>query len=212
MHQFTLYRTEVLKMTKAVLVPLSVPTAPGMNSSYCTEAYGMLAGMTLLEGHLRVSNVKFTKMRTVLSYSNNEALVKIVNKLHRQQLTVRNYYTPDIDLELQILDMLKKLETHNILIIVQHICGHQDKHTVFSKVTCPAQLNVADELATSTIPSMPVQTYYEFPTNCVNLRINGSTITSNTTHFLRKASLSQQLRAYLTDNFQWSCTIPDLIW
>lgn len=78
------------------------PAAPGMNSSYRTEAYEMLAWLTMLEGLLATSKVILPELRTIHVYSDNEALVQVITKHSRQQLTVKNYYTPDIDLELQI--------------------------------------------------------------------------------------------------------------
>jgi hypothetical protein len=89
----------------------------------------MLAGLSMFEGMLNVGKIEFSEQRIVYAYSDNEALVKVLNKHRRQQLTVKDHYSPDIDIELQLLDTFKKINDMNIIVILQHVYGHQDKKT-----------------------------------------------------------------------------------
>lgn len=79
----------------------------------------------------------------------------------------------------------------NVLVILQHVYGHQDKKTAFKLLSRPSQLNVhADELVGRTA-ELEIPEYQEFDANKMSLVLNGYTISSKATLQLREASLSQ---------------------
>lgn len=74
-------------------------------------------------------------------HCDNKALVDNVNQHMRHQLTLKEYYKGNSDVELQLLQEIHELQTMNINMRLWHIKGHQDKYNV-ENLSFPAQMNV----------------------------------------------------------------------
>jgi hypothetical protein len=91
--------------------------------------------------------------------------------------------------------------------------GHPDKKVVYEDLSRPAQLNVdADHHATNYLRYGANYIYSEFPTNPISLYINEIIITRSHKSCMRSPSTSPNLRVYMICKFQWTPSIPDLIW
>lgn len=124
------------------------PDAPELHSSFRSEAYGILAALTLLRCIQDRWYIKFNDGHNFLVYCDNESLIKRITKHRRHKLTVKEYYLPDIDVEMQILHALQNFQENDIQITFYHIKGHQDRNTPIDKLSFAATLNIqADHLA-----------------------------------------------------------------
>jgi hypothetical protein len=128
------------------------PYSPEMDTSFRTESYGILSGLLLLEGVILTSKAESRQYRKIKMYCDNKSLVDVLNKHRKQQLTMKDYYKADVDVEIQILLQIAIFEALGISISITHVKGHQDKHVPSHKLPRPAQLNIiADEMATKAL-------------------------------------------------------------
>jgi hypothetical protein len=72
-------------------------------SSYMSEAYGMLAGITTLNQVMKTLDVSISKGKTILLFCDSKTLVKQIKNRLMNRITVNQHCDADIDLELQIL-------------------------------------------------------------------------------------------------------------
>jgi hypothetical protein len=168
--------------------------------------------LILLEGIIATNDEEQEEFCKIKMYCDNKALVGVINKHRKQNLTMKEYYKADVDIELQILSQLLKLEAAGVSISIHHVKGHQDKTIPFHKLSRPAQLNtIADKMATNALQD-PAPKYSEFPATSVYVTINYTYTTSNIAKTWRKAHLSQDLRQYLIKKYKWKPNVPDHIW
>lgn len=67
------------------------PDAPEIHSSYRSETYGLLAGITLLVGIIQRRNLKFEGQLSVEIHCDNKSLVDNINRHQKHQMTLKDY-------------------------------------------------------------------------------------------------------------------------
>jgi hypothetical protein len=190
----------------------ATPMVGDLNTSYRTEAYGMLSGLTMLDNTLKQSNCTIQETRIIMVYSDSESLVKTIVRYQHNLRTIKSYYGPDVDVISQIIQIIAALSLKHIQVVIEHVKGHQDNTASTIPLSRPASLNVeADRLAGLHL-ELPIPDYYDFDANPVTLRVNGDVITSKYKYILRNCYLTQGLREYMVHKYDWSQDIPDKIW
>lgn len=183
------------------------------NSSFRSEAYGMLCACVTLYEIVKYISVPVPPDKMLSIFTDNQGLVQRLQHEFTGCPPISLMRASDIDLELQIRVELQKLRDVGFTPSIAHIKGHQDDTIPYQLLSRPAQLNViADELATEAYIPLPSTKYFEFPANRANLVINGAPITSKITEQLRLSSRRTDIIPYMVTKFKWAPHIPDLIW
>jgi hypothetical protein len=90
-------------------------------SSYRSEAYGMLAGLRTLQNFLTMHYISLPKRKTISIFCDIKSLVKRINECRRTRITVNQHCYADVDLELQILDEIKNLTSAEHIVSINHV-------------------------------------------------------------------------------------------
>lgn len=161
-------------------------------TSFRSEAYGMLAGMTFLHLFLQSHQVAVPALCTIYAYCDNLALVKVIQQIIDGVHFPRMYLKPESDIILQIRSEIIALRSLNISISLDHVKGHQDDCTSYYSLPRPAQLNIdADKYATNYMTHQgPQYIYSHLPANNVVIYVNDVVITRDLKHPIRQASRS----------------------
>jgi ribonuclease HI len=182
-------------------------------SSYRSELYAMLAGVLTLQavsneyGELSGNHVK------VHLLSDNKALVRKISNRLKNRRTTNQHRDSDVDLELQLMHEILKLQSQNITIKVAFVRSHQELRKVKSALSHVESLNVlADSLTKAARKFKRPTTYISLPKNPIELTINNKNINSYYAHRSKKAFHSIQLREYLQIKHAWSNRTIDNIW
>jgi hypothetical protein len=189
-----------------------VPGIDRLFTPYRSEAYSLLAALVLLRRCSQFHKLRNNQHKCVEIYCDNISLIRRVQDLHQVSTKIGYYNSSDIDLELQIQQELKDLDTQNFDIHVLYIKGHQDTNAEQSPPIA-AQLNIiADELAHTAFHAQQKATYFDFPANLVNLVINSEEITAKVKTCIRTASTSHDLHVHMMRVFGWDKKTLDTIW
>jgi hypothetical protein len=189
------------------------PGNPSQLTSFRSEAYGMLAGIAFLHEYMENYNVIFDQPRIIHLFCDNMALVTWLQRLLQQETHARMFIKSESDVLLQIYHEIQACRQLLLQFQIEHVYGHQDDNTPYQELSRPAQLNVdADSYASNFLQQGKQGSYIPFPSNPIDLYVNGQIITRNHKTHIRHAALSQNLREYLIKKFKWSTNIPDLIW
>jgi hypothetical protein len=94
-------------------------------SSYRSEAYGLLAGIKTLKYPINALGVNIPRGKTIIMFCDNNCLVRRTNKRRTTRITVNQHCYADIDLELQIMSELRNLQEMDVAIIIRHVQGHK---------------------------------------------------------------------------------------
>jgi hypothetical protein len=183
------------------------------NSSFRSEAYGMLSACTLLNEIVKYLSLHIPADKPLSIFTDNLGLVNRIRKHRTGPLPISLMQAPDVDLELQIREELHHLSNVGFTSSVNHVLGHQDADRPFHRLSRPAQLNmIADELATDAYIPTPSTEYYAMPAVKAHLSIAGIPITSKIALQLRVAARSPDLLEYMQIKFNWATTTSDNIW
>jgi hypothetical protein len=117
-----------------------------------------------------------------------------------------------VDIEIQLLHELKKLDGMNCITTFEHVKGHQDAETNRTLTTIEA-LNVeADELTHVARKLPDIKEYHKFPTNQINLKINNQYINSHYPKMVNLAFHSMALREYYISKYGWTAKTINSLW
>lgn len=170
------------------------PDAPETHSSYRSESYGLLSGISLIIGMIQSKIMEIRGTIQLEIHCDNKALVDNVNRHMKHQLTLKEYYKGNADVELQLLQQIQVLQTINVNMKLWHIKGHQDKHNKVANLSFPAQMNVTADRWANKAEQFKAPLHYKFPANSIQIAINKQVITSDHSRIWREATLSQDLR------------------
>lgn len=96
----------------------------------------------LLEGLSIIKTGNWTGGENMELFRDNKALVDAINRHQKHTLTIKEYNSPNSDVELQILHQAMFLQSQKINVKFTHIRGHQDENTPRGRLLLPAQLNI----------------------------------------------------------------------
>jgi ribonuclease HI len=180
-------------------------------SSYRSEAYGMLAGIISLNQAMETTEAHLKKGKTFVLYCDNKTLVKRVNDRLTNRIKVNQHCDADIDLELQILSEIRKLPP-DFLISIRHVKGYKLKKKN-NELSSETQMHImADNLSKQARQCRPQMKYYKFPANAVNLVVKNQTINANVPKASTIAYHSMVLHEYLQEKYKWSNYDIGKIW
>jgi ribonuclease HI len=185
------------------------------NSHRC-EALGILATLILIEtidSYTRMKKLLETYPYKIRLLCDNESVVKTINKIKNNKLTLKQQYSANIDVLRAIKIKIKTLEQRNCQVLISHIKGHQDKNK--SKLNNDEKMNVkADELATLGLIKKKLDQSESMllPADRCQLFINNKKVCSNYTRLLRENYHSRNMYQYLQEKYNWSDRIIDNIW
>jgi hypothetical protein len=183
---------------------------PHLMESLRTKSVGMLLMTLFLLHYSKYHNIKVTD-NNLCHYCDNSTVVGRMQWFQERDINTPNsHLSPDNDVQSQIEATMQELQTTFPL---QRVKGHQ-KPKEGKDLTWEAKLNnKADDLAnearneTSNEPNI----FYQYPASKVMLYINGTPITQNLAKEIRNAWMTQDLREYMTEHFEWANTTSDTI-
>jgi hypothetical protein len=76
---------------------------PFYESSFRSEAYGMLAGLKTFKYASNEINLQLSRGRTIIILCDNKSVIKRINERCTTRITINQHYYADVDIELQIL-------------------------------------------------------------------------------------------------------------
>jgi hypothetical protein len=119
----------------------------GITSFRC-EAYGMLTSFVFIRNLCQYFKVK-GKNRSIQYYCDGYSLLQRISTNRYKHLKNKDLLKDDLDLELQILSEIRRLETMGFHLTISFVRGHQ----AITPESSPQQIfnHVADELATTTL-------------------------------------------------------------
>lgn len=139
----------------------ATPLVGQLNTSFRTEAYGMLSGLTMLLRIIKEHKITIHTMRVVTVFSDSESLITSIVKFRRNHMTIKSYYGPDVDVIVQILALTSQLSDLNIHLLWEHVKGHQDGVVSTVPLTREAVLNIEADRLAGLHMDLPVPPYYE---------------------------------------------------
>jgi hypothetical protein len=182
-------------------------------SSYRSELYAMLAGVLTLQavsteyGALSCNNI------TVHLITDNKALVRKINNRLRNKRTTNQHRDSDVDLELQLMHEISRLQSMKIIIKVALVRSHQELRKLKSELSHVEFLNVlADSLTKEARKLKRKNIYNSLPNNPIDFTINNKTINSYYALRSKKAYHSIRLREFLQAKYAWSNHTIENIW
>ncbi len=192
-----------------VLARCSGP-APGHESSFRSEGYGMLSAARFLQ-HL-FEYCHETRAGPFQFITDNQGLIRrVMTSLAYDSPYPNSTLDADWDVVNEIVTTLQKMPIQHSF---QHVKGHQDDKTEYADLPLNAKLNVdADAEAgeyrynyPESRPRVP-----RLPSNPAQLHIRGITVSSHYRTEIEKASSLHQLRAYIQEKNKWTQTEMDYL-
>jgi hypothetical protein len=189
-----------------------IPSMYGLLTSYRSECSGILGTLQftqLLHDYAVTNNLHMNETITIIC--DNKSTVKTVINMLRFKITLKQYYSLDIDILLEIIQIINNLKSNNIKIILEHIESHQDRTT--NELSYKAVLNIdADRLATKGL-TLSETNYKMYSSSKAMLYIDNKPVTANHRQNLRDAYHSIQLNEYFWKKYQWSeLDVKDIWW
>jgi hypothetical protein len=182
-------------------------------SSYRSELYSMLAGILTLQAASKEYGELSSNNIIVHLLSDNKALVRKINNRLKNKRTTNQHRDSDVDLELQLMHEINKMQAINIHIKVEFVRSHQELRKSKSDLSHVEFLNtLADSLTKAARKLKRETTYNTLPNNPIDFTINNKTINSYYALRSKKAFHSIRLREYLKNKTLWSNRIIDNIW
>jgi hypothetical protein len=127
-------------------------------------------------------------------------------------MTVNQHREADVDLELQVLHEIKRLEKENFNVQVHYVKGHKQKTRDQFITTAEHMHNYADRLCKEA-RLLPIPTnYHKMPANNVDLELDTRIITAHAPKAITKAYHSINVKKYYRDKYQWNGNLVDSIW
>jgi ribonuclease HI len=182
-------------------------------SSYRSELYAMLAGVITLQAVSKEYGALSGDNTTLHLASDNKALVQKINNRLKNKRTTSQHRDSDVDLELQLMHELHKLQELILHIKVLFVRSHQELRKLKSELSHVEFLNVLADSLTKTARKLKRKTSYNsLPDNHIDLTINHKTINSYYATSSKKAFHSMKLREFLKSKYLWTDHIIDNIW
>ena len=182
-------------------------------SSYLSELYGMLAGILCFNKLRQVYQDSTSSLkRNLFLYSDNKTLIKKITSRRKLRRTVNQHRDSDVDLELQLLYEINKLEDE-FNIIINQVRGHQELKKLRSELSHAELMNVlADDLSRKARKLKQEPMYTTLPQNNLDLILNGDVINSKYSIRTKVAYHSIPLRKYYQKKYKWSDKTIENIW
>jgi ribonuclease HI len=181
-------------------------------SSYRSELYGLLAAVVSLRHIIKSYKITFPRQKEIFFYSDNKSVVNTINNRLELRRTVNQHRYPDVDIKLQLMHELHKLNETNCIINIQHVKGHQDSEKK-RKLTIEESLNAeVDELTHEARALQNVKDYAKFPTNKVNFKLNNKYIISHYPKLVNLAFHSMALTERYIQKYNWTSKTIDSLW
>jgi hypothetical protein len=180
--------------------------------SFRAEGYGILAILYLLH-HLQVFYVARNRRQRLRLYCDSQSLLlRLEASWTLKRVIPRHFLFSEIDVEMQILEVLRAIESH---VTFEHVEGHQDTKYPERPLSWAAQLNMrCDEIATDQldVASQPIPTVTFLPASQVSISVGAHTLTHHIPTQLRYFSGLAGLREHYCKHHAWiSTAIFDLI-
>jgi hypothetical protein len=145
--------------------------------------------------------------------SDNKALVRKINDRLINKRTTNQHRDSDVELELQLMHEINKLQSNDLHIKISFVRSHQELRKLKSELSHVEFLNVlADSLTKAARKLKRKSTYNSLLNNPIDLTINNKTINSYYARRSKKAFHSIKLRTFLKGKHLWSDRIIDNIW
>jgi hypothetical protein len=127
-----------------------LPDIYGSFTSYRSECSGILGSLQLIKLMSTYTGIIDSVMNGKITIiCDNKSAVDNINYMLRYKLTLKQYYGPDMDIIQEILVLMREVKKFNIIIILEHIKGHQDRSSQ-ENLSRKAILNIEkDRLATA---------------------------------------------------------------
>jgi ribonuclease HI len=175
-------------------------------SSYRSELYAMLAGLLTFKAINDEYGMHQEKIKNIqLISDNNKRLVQKVCKRMINKRTINQHCDSDVDIELQSLHKINKLESQQVSVTVRWVKSHQELRKSKSALSHIETLNIsADNLSTEARKHPRITKYTTLEQDPIKFTLHNLII--NSTYVLRtkKAFNSIHLRQYLQDKHSWS--------
>jgi ribonuclease HI len=95
-------------------------------SSYRSELYGILAGLTTLNYLITALQLQLPARKNLFLYCDNKLVVNKISSRQVLRQTVNQHHHPDVDIEMQVIHEISALESKECYVTIQHVKGHQD--------------------------------------------------------------------------------------
>jgi hypothetical protein len=178
---------------------------PRTMCSFRAEAYGLLAGLTLLDSLLQQAD------KPPVTHSIHTDSASLLSRLEiaTQRVPLGFWNKTDSDVIMQIVE-----EARHTTITRHYVKGHQDDFKKRSEMTLPEIYNIdSDASATAMRYEMnkPARTVIPFPASRVNIYIKHQHISSGLNSFLHQQFTEHKYWQYLENKFNWTTTTHKLI-
>jgi hypothetical protein len=124
----------VFSINETIVASTMMKITPSYNefTSYRSEAMGMLGAMLMYEKLQNFTKLKCGTRATILTtiISDNEALVKTVNRIRIRPITPKFFYTPDANIINEIMILIRTISSFGEMVHVKHVRGHQDQNSL----------------------------------------------------------------------------------
>jgi hypothetical protein len=170
-------------------------------SSLTAEAYGCYYTIDKLFQEIGIVSLK---NKHIILICDSKSLLSRLHSLVHYPITPTTCLTPEYEVISSIASLLKQLPSFTL----EHIKSHQTgilSHEALLNSKC-------DELATEARSMRPPTTKIPIlPQSRATFTINDSQVSSQYIHQIRSAALSQDLREYYMEKYQWCNNTIDLI-
>jgi hypothetical protein len=148
-------------------------------SSYRSEASGVLAGIITLQHPLEALNIQLPKGKTIIIHCDNKSVIKRIEERRKKRITVNQHNCTDIDIELQIIEEIKALQEKEIMVTIKHVQRYKKRNST-TELSVEKQMHkMADELCKQAREHRDQTTYHKMPANNVSFVLKDQTITAN---------------------------------
>jgi len=188
-----------------------VPGIHDETNSGLAEAYGMTTALRFLNQYICLYPIALSERRKVHVYCDNQGVIERINN-HSTNIyprdTIRDDYSIYADIQQQILQL------QPIVLVFQHVKGHQDKQKDHVMMT-PEKLNIDCDRRAAQVPlpcpDPDIQNTPLIDTAYPHVMIAGKVIQRQLQHKLRDAATFPMYREYLQTKFQWPSDATDRI-
>jgi ribonuclease HI len=124
-----------------------VDTIYGELTSYRTEGIGILQAMKITNHMIKQRQLNDKWNQTEIKFlCDNKSMIDMINKIKYNIPTLKQYYTNESDILIEIIHQFKEMKKHTNNIQFKHIKGHQDQIKRRNELTNEEILNVEADL------------------------------------------------------------------
>jgi hypothetical protein len=178
-----------------------------------SEALGILTSLVIIDiidQYISKISKEFQYPYQIRLICDNESVVRTINKMKNNKLTLKQQYSPNIDVLRAIIVKLITLKIKKCNVSIIHIKGHQDKQK--KTLSKDEIMNVeADRLATLGLNKKNIKSIL-LPADRCQILIDNKQVCSKHTKTLRENYHSRNMYQYLQEKYKWSDKTLNNIW